>query len=126
MKVDFTGVSDSFEPVPSGSYRAGLTSFKIQDSKAGKTYVSLELTLRDQEYGGRKVWQNHSFAPQALWALKKTCKALGAEDDDLTEVVDVEELLGGLIGSDCMVSLDVRDYEGRLSNSIVDIRSYYE
>ena len=120
-KVDFTGVSDSFEPIPAGRYDAVLTGFKLQKSKAGGDYVSLEFTVDDPEFGGRKAWQNNSLQSQALWALKRNCISLGAEPDDLSGAVDIEEVLGDLVGNDCRLDLDIREYEGKQSNGITAV-----
>ena len=122
-KVDFTGVGDNFEPIPAGTYDAVFTSYKNHTSKNDAPYVSLEFTVNDSEYAGRKAWQNHSFQPQTLWALKRTAKALGAGDEELTGEMDTDDLLNGLIGNDCRLDLEVREYQGRFNNGIAAIKA---
>lgn len=120
MKIDFTGVSSNFEPIPAGRYTAVLTGFKINDSKstAGEKVCVLEYTVSDPEYSGRKAWSQRSLQPQALWMLKKDMIALGADGEELSGPIDLEEELENLKGNDVELVLSIREFEGRTNNQV--------
>ena len=122
-KVDFSGVSDSFEPIPVGDYDAVFTGFKIDKSKSteGAFNAVLEFTISDPEYSGRKAWANRSLLPQSLWVLKRAMVALGADADDLSGPIDLEEELDALKGADCRLRMSIREYEGRQNNQIDEV-----
>lgn len=106
-KVDFTGVSTSFEVLEEGLYPAKLADFKFEEKSksSGKPYVSLEFDLTG-EFEGRKAWRIFSLQPQSLFALKRACLILGAGEGDLEGELDLEDdVLPGLVGADCTLAL---------------------
>lgn len=122
-KVNLAGVSDSFEPVPEGIYEGALTGFKVAEAKSspGQQYVSLEFTLAEGEFAGRKIWKNHSLQAQALWALKRTLLDLGADSEELEQDFDLEELLDTLKGDSVQLEVGQRTYEGKIQNDLLSI-----
>lgn len=125
MKVDFTGISDSFEAIPTGDYEAVFTGFKIAPSKStpGEQVCVMEYTLGDAEFSGRKAWANRSLQPAALFSLKRDMIALGADAEELAGPIDLEESLEDIKGAECVLSLSVREYEGRQNNQIDAVKA---
>lgn len=124
MKIDFSNVQSGFELMPEGTYEAALTGFNIAPSKSsGQPTVTLEFTVQEGDYTGRKLWQAHSLQPHALFALKRTLIALGVPEDELEGAIEVEDTLEQLTGE--MVRLDVghRTYEGETYSNITKIRA---
>lgn len=104
-KVDFSGVSTSFEVLEEGLYPGKLADFKyVAVSKSsGKPYYQLEFDITEPE--GRKAWRNYSLQPQSLFAIKRALIILGADEDDLEGEIDLDEVLPQLIGADCTLAL---------------------
>lgn len=95
--VDFSDVEErDFTPVPRGRYVAEVTDCEIRDGNE-YPYLMVEQTIIEGDYVDRKLWDNMSFSPKALWKLKGFYRAVGATDEDLTAQgfeVDPEALLG--------------------------------
>lgn len=123
MKVDFTGVSDSFEVIPTGNYPAVFTGYKVQPSKStpGEQVCVMEYTISDPAYSGRKAWANRSLQPAALFSLKKDMIALGADAEELAGPIDLEEALDDLKGTECELALSVRMFNERENNQIDNV-----
>lgn len=60
-------VSDSFDktPVPEGTYNAVITGCEVRKGAKGP-YLSIEVTIHDEDFKGRKVWRNSSFSEKAV------------------------------------------------------------
>jgi hypothetical protein len=101
VKVDFTGVEVNSFDVPDGPYVfnvAAVTQKKSQES--GQFYLSWELKVDDGPYKGRKVWDNTSLQPQALWKLRGMLEAMGMDIEDGEFEIDLEEMQGQLVGGE--------------------------
>jgi len=122
-KVDMSGI-EPLTAMEAGQYPATLTSFEYHEAAAssGKPFYSLEFTISEGEYNGRKAWRNFSLQQQALWALQRAAIRLGADPDDVQGEVDMDEVLASLVGSECVLDIGVREYEGEDRNEIKAIR----
>jgi len=69
-----------FAPLPVGKYLVNITDIEIKDIKSeknkGKKMYSLELTVADGKYDGRKVWTNIMLFGKS-YSLVWLMKALG-------------------------------------------------
>lgn len=99
VKVDFSGVSD-FTNLPAGEYDATLTEVRVFPAKAGKgpSYMFL-YTVDDGEFEGKKQSNFYQLKEENLWALKRDAVALGAEPEDFTGEVDLDDVLLPLAGT---------------------------
>ena len=119
-QIDFSNISDSFEPIPDGIYDAVLSEVAVKVSQKGDDYLAFTFTLTD-EYEGRKAWRNFSLLPQSLWALKGALVAFGVDKDDLTGSMTMEglvELCTSNIGSACRLELTIKEWNSKLSNDV--------
>lgn len=120
--VDFTDVEISvFDPVPGGRYLVNVTEAEIREGQeSGVPYLALTLNVIDGDYEGRKLWDNMSFSPKALWKLKGFLLASGYEEDDVAGEfeVDPDEFLEAEY--DVVVGVS-KDSQGTSRNNI---RSY--
>lgn len=118
-KID-TGQVQEFEPVPQGTYDAVVSAAEyIEESEtSGEPFVKFEFTIDDTEFAGRKVFRNHSCQPQALWALKRTLRALGVDDETLDGTWETEDVLPDIVGNPCRIRVGMREFEGREVNEI--------
>lgn len=84
--------SSSREPIDPGTYAATISNLTEKvGSSSGKPYLALELTVQDDDFDGRKVFDNVSLQENALWKLKELAEAAGVEIDD---EFDTEDFLG--------------------------------
>ena len=72
--VNFDGVEDAtdFSPIPEGMYFVEVTEVKSNTSKGGLEYFRLEMTVRDGQYSGRKLWDNMFFQGKTEASTVKT------------------------------------------------------
>lgn len=118
-KIDFSAVED-LVAIDENDYEATLTSFEYfpTSKSSGEPYYQLEFTVSEPPYAGRKLWRNFSCQKQALWAFKQAAVRLGADPDDLIGSVDMDEILEGIVGRDCVLRVGQREYEGEIRNEV--------
>lgn len=121
-RVDFSTVPDGFEPVPEGVYEARKTGHELKDSKSSEfQYYSVEYTIDEGEYAGRKLWDNYSMNPKSLFAMKKALVACGV---DPTSSDETDELWEEADGASVRLNVKTRTYtdpdtdEEKLQNDI--------
>lgn len=107
------------EPLPAGWYEARFAKFENGESAKGDDKIDLQFEVTEVgEYEGRKLYRTHSLLPQALWALKNTCLALGSDPEDWVGEIDTDDIMGELIGADCRLKVSQSTYEGRITNRV--------
>lgn len=123
MRINFEGVSTSFEPVPTDTYDCVFTKGTIvaESKTSGKPYVQMEYTIEDGDYSGRKFWVNRSLQPQALFAIKRDLLCLGAPESVLEGEVDLEEVLDSVEGSSARLKVRESTYEGKPTNEVMEV-----
>jgi len=121
MKINFadTEISD-FEPLPSGWYNVAVTDGELRESKSeknpGSEYIHWEYTVQEGPHENRKVWDNTTLLPHALFSLKGLLAACGfAVDGDLDfDIPDV-------VGKTLQIRLAQREHDGNTYN---DVKGY--
>ncbi len=103
-KAHWPNVPDygTFEPIPSDDYAVEVTKVEKKTSKkSGSDYWSIELTITDGEFAGRKLWDSLSFTGAtdektkfALQRVKLVAHRLGGIKLDGDEDFNPEVLLG--------------------------------
>ena len=116
IKLDFSNVSDGFDPIPGGVYPARVDVVEQGESKEGKPKVTFTFVLTGGEFKGRKLWLVHSLQAQALFALKKTLLGLGEEPGDLSGLAEVN--FSEYIGRTCKLAVIQDQYQGELTNKV--------
>lgn len=74
VQVNFDGVEDAtdFSPILEGMYFIEVTGVDAKTSKSGLEYFRLEMTVRDGQYSGRKLWDNMFFQGKTEASTVKT------------------------------------------------------
>lgn len=95
VNVDFTDVETGAGYLPAGSYRARVQSIEV---KAGQQADYLNWCFVSVEPGteGMVGYLKTSLADKALWKLKRTLEALGAEIPQSKLRLDTEKFIGRL------------------------------
>ena len=96
--VDFTDVeTTTFENLPRGRY---LVNLKEIEEREGSEYPYLAMVFEvtegsEEDHAGRKLFDNMSLSPKALWRLKLFLTAAGYSEEDLEGELelDPEDLL---------------------------------
>jgi hypothetical protein len=71
-----------FEALKAGEYEAIISKTEAKTSSTGNPMISVQLTIRndvDQEYAGRKVFDNYVATEKAMFKFHQVAKALGWE-----------------------------------------------
>lgn len=78
IQVDLTSIPE-LEAVPENVYSASVSKVEITDSKRtpGNKNLSIELTVADGEYHGRKIFDTLSLSEKALWRVRDFVQACG-------------------------------------------------
>lgn len=121
FKADFTGVeAKEFDPLPKGKYPVVVTAAPINEGQeSGEAYIAWEFTVQGGDYDGRKAWLNTSLQPQALWSTKRVLLALGVPEEEVEgEIDDMEEFLEGVIGSEGVIVVAHRKYQGETQQDV--------
>jgi hypothetical protein len=69
-----------FEALKAGEYEAVISKTEVKVSSGGNDMISVQLTIRndvEQEYGGRKVFDNYVATEKAMFKFHQVAKALG-------------------------------------------------
>lgn len=120
IKLDFSNVEDSdFTPLPAGKYKAFVFAMKQklsgpQSKNPGSPY--LEFTFQVPEENNRRVWQNYSLQPNALWNLKMFLQAVGYPAEKLVGAFELDEK--DLLGKAVILTLGIEDWNGRQQNTV--------
>jgi hypothetical protein len=104
LQIDFTDVK-VIEPIPVGTYQVLVTNAEAKEGKEFP-YVSWEMSVEGGEFEGRKLWNNTSTSPKALFKLKEALIALGADPATLGGAVSFDPQ--DYVGASCMVVVDVQ------------------
>ena len=93
LNVDFTDVETGAGYLPAGAYRARVQSIEV---KAGQQADYLNWCFVSVEPGteGMVGYLKTSLADKALWKLKRTLEALGAEIPQSKLRLDTEKFVG--------------------------------
>ena len=135
MKVDFSEVEGSFEPLPEGAYECVIERIEVRESNSSDhDYLNWELKVTEDDYEDRRLWMITSFSPKALFRLKDIFVALdvieGDEELDLewADDVDVTPKEGPLLTDPDLIGVAVvavvtnEMYDGRERNRVDDLK----
>lgn len=120
-KINFTGVGD---PLPKDTYSAVVTKaeYNPQSKNSGNPTVALEWTVNEGDHDGRKLFRSYSVQPNALIFLKQVLVALGVDPEDLSTEIDIDSVLLGVLGSECMLDVSIGEYNGSPNNQVDKVR----
>lgn len=101
------------EPLPADKYTVKLTAGDIKNTKDGSgKYIAWQGAVQGGTFAGRILFWNTSLKESALWNLKGLLDAAGVPMDNTG--FSTEDALG----KDIIVTVDIREYEGKPSNEI--------
>lgn len=117
-------VSRSFDPLPAGAYRFAVTSIKPKMISNDTTrQITVELTVTEGEFKGRKVWGRHSDRTTRTDEGMQTSVAIG--QDRLAELMQASGARGRnlaeCVGAEVEAKIKVRPARGDFdaSNEVV-------
>jgi hypothetical protein len=134
IKIDFSEVESSFEPIPEGRYECIVETVEVRESKSSDNdYLNWEMKVTEGEHADRRLWMITSLSEKALFRLKDTFLALGViEEDDEVDIewdddVDITPQEGPVltnpevIGLACVAVVHNEVYEGRERNKVDEL-----
>lgn len=139
--VDLSNVElMNFDALPRGEYRVAVDQAEVrQANSSGEDNVLWVLKVTDVlrvrgddvnlgALVGRIIPHGTSLQPKSLWNFYRTAVALGEDPEEIKQPdFDInDEYLSKFLGEECVVTLRTRDYEGRETNQVVNIRALSE
>jgi len=92
---DLGQISDSFEPIPEGTYLARIISAEPKTSSSGNPMVEVVWEIQEGEFTGRKIWDYLVLTENSYWKVKRYCKRLlGLESGEEFDTSDFEGIDG--------------------------------
>lgn len=120
--VDFTNVeTKDFELLPRGEYPLRVVEAEERDSQSSEyQYLNLSFEVIDGDFAGRRVWDNPSYSPKALWKLKDFLAAAGYTEEDLSGAFEFDpaDLVGVEVVGRVIQKKDNYNGEDRLKNVV--------
>lgn len=131
MRINLSGVTSDFEPIPSGKYRCKITDGEIKEAGPnakfpGSEMILWELTVQQGDYEGRKVFSNTTLLPHALFGLHNMLLATGKWDKEDLDVEDFDFEIDQVVGSDVIALVVQQLYDGEMRNSVKRLRPVSE
>lgn len=108
----------NFEPIPAGIYNARVdaSSMEVKKAASGNDYVSLCYVIEgDEEYSGRRVFDNYTISKKAQWKLANVLLALGVIDNTTRKFVLQPEMVHN---KPCRIKVSQEEYNGKLYNRV--------
>lgn len=103
ISIDFSDIP-SLEPIDPGTYPMEIVAAEEGESQTGNPKIDIRWKVLDGKYEGRVVFDNLSFAPNALWRTKLQLQALGWGKEFSGEITG-EDLIGRI--ADVTVSKEI-------------------
>lgn len=116
LRIDFTDVEEQteFKPIPPSKQNVMITDWDQGETgdnskNPGSPKLTLELTVQDGDYNGRRIWDTFTFGEKSLWKIKGLLNSLGLLDDQSSwTVAEILEAAPDWIGKELVVRLAVQ------------------
>ena len=116
LRIDFTDVEDQldFKPIPASKQNVRITDWdqgEVSSDGAknyGATKISIEYTVQDGDYEGRRIWDTFTIVPASFWKLKAFMKAINEDTDQTYSVDELLELCPDFVGRELVVRLKIQ------------------
>lgn len=93
----------TFELMPPDVYEVEINNVELKKSQNGNDYLAMTYkVINNEEWAGRKLWDNVSLVKEALFRLKQLSLACGVE---ITDEFSTEDFLGETLE----VSVDIEN-----------------
>jgi len=118
IQVDFTGVESGGGVVlPEGPIQLEVSDISQEVGQdSGAAYLAFEFTVSEGQYEGKKVWDNMSLSPKALWKLRGFLEAAEFEVEGGIQDIDLDEL----IGLNVTAEISHEMYQGKKKNRVTN------
>lgn len=117
-KLNFGDIPDNsgeFSALPEDRYTVECVEAKLAKSKAGNKKITAQFKVVDGEYKNRRLWNDFSLVPNALFNLKKYFDAAGLPTD---EEMDFDDVPAVMTGSTSSVYVTQEEYNGKPQNRL--------
>jgi hypothetical protein len=92
MQKQVDDAKSSFEPLPDGVYHALLRDVDTTREGPKGPYWSWEFEVIDDEFKGRRLWNNTSLSKEAAFKMNEAFTAFGVTSD-----TDTDDLIGQVV-----------------------------
>ena len=106
----------SYGLIEKGTYEAEITDVQLDLNKE-PARLTLEYTITQEPYVGRKGWSNYNLEGRGIGFLKKDMNTLGLDYSDITSPEDIMELVANSIGQQVVVYVGQKEWQGKMYNN---------
>jgi hypothetical protein len=110
LRVNFTDVEGQkeFTPVPPSKQNVIVSDFQTgtvseASKNAGAPKLSVEFTVQDGDYDGRRIWDTFTIVDASMWKLKAFLTAIGEDTEGELDVTPDE-----YVGRELVVRLAIQ------------------
>ena len=115
LRIDFTDVEDQveFKPVPPSKQNVVISDWDQgetgENSKnPGAPKLTLEFTIQDGEYVGRRIWDVFTFGEKSLWKIKGLLTAIEEDTEKSWTLAEIFEAAQDWLGKELTIKLAVQ------------------
>ena len=118
ITIDFNNVANE-NLIPEGEYEVKVDQVEQkQGRESGATYLNWQFRITDGRHAGRCLFMKTSVQPEALWRLQDLFAAIGMSNIGKV-TIDLDQLAGRRL----FVTVDRREYDGRIQEEIKGFRA---
>lgn len=119
LPLDFTGVAEKLSALPPGNFPAIIENVEEKTSSTGNPMLLFTFRITAGPHAERKVFQNYSLTPEALWKLYQTLRNLGFTEEELAGQFELDP--NELINLECTLVLKPSEYQGRVTHKVATV-----
>lgn len=137
LRIDFTEIEEQteFKPVPPSKQNVTITDWDQGETgensqNPGSPKLTLELTVQDGDYAGRRIWDTFTFGQKSLWKIKGLLTAIGEDVSRSWTVAEILDAAPDWVGKELNVRLSVQparrdDRTGNEYQARNQVKNYY-
>lgn len=105
--------------IPDGDYLAIVSNWEAKKFSTGSIGASVEFTITEDEYSGRKQWSNLVMQENSIWKITEFLKAMELwTDDELLDNSNLGDLLEQARGESLTIRVGHHEWEGEMRNNV--------
>jgi hypothetical protein len=85
-RVSTKGISTGFAALPGGEYDANIFEHKEGTSKAGEDKHTVQWSVAEEGFEGRRLFSHYSLQAKALWKIKSDLLAIAGPEFEINGV----------------------------------------
>lgn len=113
--INMNGVQEQgeFQPLPKGRYHVRIEKVETKKTQNNDPMVNVQYKVKDGEFRDRILFENIVFQENIMGRTKHFLHVIGQPYEG-----EIEVNTGSWLDQNLIVSVDIKEYEGRKSNEV--------